>query len=178
MARVPLIQPNDRPELAALVSKISGSRGGRLLNIYRTLLHSPDVTEPWLNFLSALRFNTRLDGASIELAIIRVGIVNKTEYILRQHIPDYALQNGLTLEQTSALAAWESSKLFDDRQRALLAYVDAMTREIEVSDDVFSTLQSHYSAQQIVEVTVLVGAYNMHSRVVRALRIDLEQPKT
>ncbi len=33
----------------------------------------------------------------------------------------------------------------------------------------------HFDAQQILEVTVLAGAYNMHTRVTRALQLDVEQ---
>ena len=50
----------------------------------------------------------------------------------------------------------------------------AMTRDIEVPDAVFGKLKQHYSDAQIVELTVLIGAYNMHTRVGRALRIDPE----
>ncbi len=179
MARVQLIDPEDRPDLSELIAKITGARGGRLINIYRALLHSAPVTDAWLNFFSTLRRKTQLDGPTQELAIMRVGIVNKADYIVRQHAQNYALKAGLTMEQIDALSEWQSSKLFSDRHRALLAYVDAMTRDLEVPDDVFAALRSHYSEQQTVELSVLVGAYNMHSRVLKALRIDLEpaQPR-
>lgn len=172
MARVQLIDPRDRPDLSELVAKISGARGGRVINIYRALLNSAPVTDAWLNFLSALRRQTQLDGQTQELAIMRVGIVNKADYIVRQHVENYALEAGLTVEQIDALSEWRSSKLFSDRHRALLAYVDAMTRDLDVPDDVFAALRLHYSEQQIVELSVLVGAYNMHSRVLKALRIE------
>ena len=60
------------------------------------------------------------------------------------------------------------------RHVALLAYADAMTRDIDVSDAVFARLRSHYSERQTVELTMLIGAYNMHSRVLKALCIELE----
>jgi 4-carboxymuconolactone decarboxylase len=56
----------------------------------------------------------------------------------------------------------------------LLAYVDAMTRDIEVDDAVFHCLREHYSEREVVELTVVIGAYNLHTRVLRALRIDPE----
>lgn len=174
MARVSLIEPKDRPDLSDLIAKITGARGGRLINAYRMLLHSPQVTAAWLDFMSAVRRKTRLDGQTTELAIMRVAILNGVDYILRQHAPAYAIEAGLTVEQIGALADWHSSRLFSDRHRAMLAYVDAMTRDIEVPDAVFAALRSHYDEQQVVELSVLVGAYNMHSRVMKALRIDPE----
>ena len=41
MARVPLIEEKEHPELSELIGKIRGARGGRLINIYRLMLHSP-----------------------------------------------------------------------------------------------------------------------------------------
>ena len=49
-----------------------------------------------------------------------------------------------------------------------------MTVDIEVDDAVFARLKQHYNDQQIVELTVLIGAYNMHTRVGRALRLDAD----
>ena len=43
MARVTLIEEREHLELAELIAKIRGKRGGRLLNLYRVLLHSPGL---------------------------------------------------------------------------------------------------------------------------------------
>lgn len=174
MARVSLIDADRHPELSGLVERIRGARGGRLLNIYRMLLHSPAVAGAWLDFNSAIRFGTALDGQTRELAVMRVAILNGVEYIVRAHATRYALQEGLTPAQMHALPDWRSSELFGTRHRALLAYVDAMTRDIEVDDTVFRSIRKHYGEREIVELTVLIGAYNMHTRVLKALRIDPE----
>jgi len=80
----------------------------------------------------------------------------------------------LTPEQVSAIANWEPSKLFSAQQRALLAYTDAMTREIDVPDTVFADLRKFFSERQIVELTMLIGAYNMLTRFLKALKVDPE----
>jgi alkylhydroperoxidase family enzyme len=56
----------------------------------------------------------------------------------------------------------------------VLAYVDAMTRDVEVPDAVFREMRAHFRERAAVELTVLVAAYNMHTRVLRALDIDPE----
>jgi alkylhydroperoxidase family enzyme len=106
--------------------------------------------------------------------VIRVAIVNDVEYVQRAHGPAYALKEGLTPEQVSAIANWEPSKLFSAQQRALLAYTDAMTREIDVPDTVFADLRKFFSQRQIVELTMLIGAYNMLTRFLKALQVDPE----
>lgn len=175
MARVSLIDEGNHPELSDLIAKIRAARG-RLLNIYRMMLHSPPIAGAWLDFNQTVRYRTEVDGQSRELAVMRVAILNGVDYILRAHGPTYALKEGLTPAQVDALADWGSSVLFSDKQRALLAYVDAMTRDIDVPDAVFARLRKHYSERQTVELTMLIGAYNMHTRVLKALKIDPETP--
>ena len=173
MARVPLIDENDTA-LATLIAKLKGARRGKLLNLYRVLLNSPSIAEAWQIFNSAIRFNTALDAQARELAILRVSQLNGADYQFQIHATQYASEAGITPQQIAALDGDENSSLFQPAHRALLAYAEAMTTTIEVPDDVFDKLRHHYSPAQIVELTVLIGAYNMHTRVGRALRIDPE----
>lgn len=174
MARVSLIEEIDHPELTELIARIRGGRGGRLLNIYKMLLHSPAVAEAWLEQVSAVRWKTELDGRLREIVIIRIGMLNRVDYVIKAHVPAFAVKEGLTVEQCNALADWHNSTLFDERQRSVLAYTDAMTRDIQVPATVHAELKRHFSERQIVELTVLIGTYNMHTRVLQALEIDAE----
>jgi 4-carboxymuconolactone decarboxylase len=174
MARVPLIEENNHPELADSIAKIKGARGGRLINIYRLMLHSPALANVWFDLNQAVRYGTAIDGKSRELAVLRVAILNDVEYVQRAHGPAYALKEGLTPEQVEAVANWQPSKLFTEQQRALLAYTDAMTREIAVPDGVFAEVRKHFSERQTVELTMLIGAYNMLTRFLKALQVDPE----
>jgi len=176
MARVPLIEETKHPELAESIAKIKGARGGRLINIYRLMLHSPALANAWFDLNQAVRYGTEIDGQSRELAVIRVAILNGVEYVQRAHGPAYALKEGLTPEQIAALSDWRASQLFNAQQRALLAYTDAITEKIEVTDDVFNNARKHFSERQIVELTMLIGAYNMLTRFLKALKVDPEPP--
>lgn len=176
MARVALIDENNCPELADSIAKIKGARGGRLINIYRLMLQSPALANAWFELNQAVRYGTEIDGQSRELVVIRVAILNDVEYVQRAHGPAYALKEGLTPEQVAAIGNWQSSKLFSARQRALLAYTDAMTRDIDVADEIFSEARAYFSERQIVELTMLIGAYNMLTRFLKALQVDPEPP--
>jgi alkylhydroperoxidase family enzyme len=174
MARVPLVEEREHPELADSIAKIKGARGGRLINIYRLMLHSPALANAWFDLNQAVRYGTEIDGQCRELAVIRVAILNDVEYVQRAHGPAYALKEGLTPEQVGAIANWQPSTLFSERQRALLAYADAMTGDIDVPDAVFAEVRKHFSERQTVELTMLIGAYNMLTRFLKALKVDPE----
>ena len=174
VARVSLIDEKDHPELAEPIAKIKGARGGRLINIYRLMLHSPALATAWFDLNQAVRYGTQIDGQSRELAVIRVAILNQVEYVQRAHGPAYALKEGLTPDQVTALGDWQSSNLFNEQQRALLTYTDAITRELEVSDGIFAEVRKHFSERQTVDLTMLIGAYNMLTRFLKALNVDPE----
>jgi 4-carboxymuconolactone decarboxylase len=178
MARVPLIQEQDHPEFAELIEKFRAGRRGRLINIYRMLLNSPALAESWFNHSNAVRWKTTLDGRLREIVIIRMGHLAKSQYVLRQHVPSLALADGMTIEECDALADWRPTTLFSARERAALAYTDTMTRDIEVPDAVFAEVARHFDPRQTVELTVLIGTYNMNARVLQALRLDLEPRPT
>lgn len=174
MARVTSIDEESRPELAALVARIRGERGGRLLNFYRALLHSPPLAATWMEFNNAVRRETTIEGRLRELVIMRVAILNGVDYVLDIHKARYAGPAGVAPGECDALADWASSTVFGARERAVLAYVDAMTRDVDVPDAVFGALREHFNEREAVELTVLVGAYNLHTRVLKALRVDPE----
>ncbi len=174
MARVPLIDPDDRPELAELAGRIRGKRRGNVINVYRTLLHSPPLAESWFDHINQVRWGTGLDGRLRELVIIRMGHLVGSAYVLRQHVPRLAEAEGVSRAECDALEDWSPSDFFDARERAALAFVDAMTVSPEVPDAAFDPLRDHFDDRGIVELGVMIAAYIAHSRLLQALEVDLE----
>jgi alkylhydroperoxidase family enzyme len=174
MARVSIIDDNTHPELSDLIERIRGARRGRLINVYKLLLHSPALAESWFQHNNAVRWKTALDGRLREMVIIRIGYVLAVPYIVRQHVPNLAIPEGLTPEECDALRDWEAFSHFGARDRAVLAYTDSMTRDIDVPDGIFENLRTFFDERQIVELTILIGTYNMHARVMCALKVDPE----
>lgn len=174
MARLPYIDPAAAPaELRPLIEQIERERGGRVLNLYRMLLHSPPIAAGWLKMGTAVRYQAKLDGRIRELAICAVARLNGAAYEYHHHAP-LARREGVSEAQLTALLDWRASDLFDDRERAALAYTEAMTRQIEVPDDTFATVREHFDEQETVELTATIAFYNLVSRFLVALRIDID----
>ena len=172
MARVSSIEENDHPELAGLIERLRSGRRGTLLNLYRLLLHSPDVAQTWFEHSNAIRWKTDVDGRLRELVIVRIGLLYNVDYILKQHVPNLTAPEGISAGECAALADWKVSTCFSERERAGLAYADAMSRDITVSNGIFAELAHHFSERQVVELTLLIGMFNMAARVMKALQID------
>lgn len=172
MARISLIDENTRPDLTELVAEIQKGRRGQLLNLYRLLLHTPDVAKAWFETSNAVRWKTGINGRLRELVIVRIGLIVNVDYIIKQHIPALTEPEGITALECAALQEWRSAACFSELERAALAFADAITREGTVSDEIFETIGHHFNERQIVELTILIGFFNMAARVMSALRID------
>ena len=169
MARLHYADPNDA-SVKALAERIIAERGS-LLHLYQMLMHSTPIAEGWLGYLTAVRHHAKLDDAIRELAIMRIAHLNHAPYEAQQHAP-IALRAGLNQAQLDALAAPElPHTLFDARQRAVLAYTDAMTVSIQVPDATFDAVHACFDATELVELTATIAAYNMVSRFLEALQI-------
>jgi alkylhydroperoxidase family enzyme len=97
-------------------------------------------------------------------------------YELQQHKP-MLLAEGFPLKKYNALTKWRSSKLFDDKERALLAYTDQVSKFGDVSDKVFKAMERHFNAQQIMELTFAIGSYYGTALIMNAMKIRLEKKK-
>lgn len=76
-----------------------------------------------------------------------------------------AHQAGLTEDEMKDLIDWESSERFDDQDKLVLGYADAISRTpVDVSDDLFASLQEHFSEEQLVELTAAIAWENWRAR--------------
>jgi len=168
MARISYADLDD-PVIAPEVARVVKERG-HVLTLYQMLLHSPPVAAGWLTFLTAVRQQCALSGRIRELVIMHVAVINGAQYEFDAHTP-FALEEGFSRAQLAALRAsqWDA---FDARERAALAYSDAMTRAVQVPDAVFDALRPYFDARELVELTATIAAYNLVSRFLEALEVD------
>jgi AhpD family alkylhydroperoxidase len=173
MARLPYAElaTLEDPASRALVDRIVAERGS-VLHLYQMLLHSPPLAQGWLAYLTAVRQQLQLPGALRELIIMRVANLNGAPYEAAQHAP-IALHEGLTQEQLDALQPDADLAALDDTQRALLALTDAMTRHIHFDAALVQRVRELLGERMTVEAVATCAAYNMVSRFLEALQIDI-----
>ncbi|GAA5232907.1 carboxymuconolactone decarboxylase family protein [Verticiella sediminum] len=169
--RLAPIAPGTRAALASQEARILASRG-RVSLLYQVLLHSPPVVEGWEALLTAIRQKTTVPADLRELIILRIAVLNRAPYEFEAHVP-HAEAAGLP----AAVVAWLRTPEgpppaeLTSAYAEVLAYTDAMTRDIEVPDAVYAPLAARHPEQTLLEITATVAAYNMVSRLLVALRI-------
>jgi alkylhydroperoxidase family enzyme len=163
-----------------LVNAIKSRRaGGKLLNLDRILLHSPNFTKGWNTMFAAIRNQLSLPGKLRELAIMQIGVLNKAEYEWAQHEGEF-LKAGGTREQLQALRSGAATgaadpKLFNDAEQMTLQLTREMTQQIKVSDATMKRARSLLPDSQVVELVGTIAGYNMVSRFAVATGLDIEE---
>lgn len=175
--RIPQV-PDAQLGPVEVVEAIRKRRGGSLLNLDRMLLNSPAFAVGWNGFLGAVRNALSLDAKLRELAICAVAVLNRAEYELLQHAPEWLAAGG-TQAQLERLqdydAALQDAALFDEAERAVLQLTLEMTCNIQVSNACFGRAQQALaSTQSLVELVGVIAAYNMVSRFLEALQVSPE----
>jgi 4-carboxymuconolactone decarboxylase len=168
MARLSYVTDNSE-----IANRIRHRRGGHLTPLDGMLLHSPPLADGWNSFFNAIRNQSTLPHDIRELAILRVAALNGARYEWEAHEP-IARRSGLDTEQIAVLREGGDTSVLTASQSASLAYTDAMTRNIQVPEPLFSTLYEHFDHRQIVELTATIGAYNLVSRFLVALEVGLD----
>jgi alkylhydroperoxidase family enzyme len=171
--RVPLVQDDTKDPDAQALFKELRARGTSPLNLHRVYSNAPKLARATLAVAQALRYDAIVSRADKELIILRATQLARGDYQFGQH-RRLAISCGITEEQIESLPKWRASKLFSDRQRAVLAFADAMASPDGVDDATFDAMKAYYSNQEIVELTMNAAYYVFSSQVGRTLRITGE----
>jgi 4-carboxymuconolactone decarboxylase len=167
----PLPQPLD-PSLQEMFDK-RRAMGGAIINLTLTTGHAPKFARASAAMAFAIRFDTSTPRRLIELVIFRTAQIVGSDYELNQHRPLMKMC-GYSDQHIAEVADWRRSTSFDDKQRALLGYVEQMANGGNVDDSTFADLSRFFTPQQIIEISYTVGSYYSTGLLTKALKIQLE----
>lgn len=171
--RVPLVQDDTPDPDAQALFKELRARGTAPLNLHRVYGNAPKLARTSLAVAQALRYDAVVSRFDKELIILRATQLARGDYPFGQHVR-LAISCGITAEQIESLPRWRDSKLFSDRQRAVLAFADAMVSPDGVDDATFDAMKAFFTNQEIVELTMNAAFYSASSQISRTLRITAE----
>ena len=118
-----------------------------------------------------------LAPALIELARLRASQINGCAYCLEEHA-QRSRRLGVPESQLNTLAAWQESTAFSERERAALAWTDALTLVAgeHVPDAVWAAVRPHFTEREILELSMAIVEINAWNRLAVAFRIPPEFP--
>jgi AhpD family alkylhydroperoxidase len=137
------------------------------MNYYQA---APDT----LNALIALEKQIQASGLEqslIELVKTRASQINGCAYCINMHTAD-ARKNGESEARLYLLNAWRESPVYTDRERAALAWTEAVTliSETHAPDNLYEEVRKHFSEAETVNLTMLIATINAWNRIAISFR--------
>jgi len=172
VSRLPPLPQLLDPTLQEMFDK-RRAMGGSVINLVLTLGHAPKFAKALGDEAFTIRFDAVTPRSLRELAIFRTAEIVGSNYELNQHTPMMKMC-GFSGEQIAQVATWQTSNLFDDKQRALLSYVEQVAHGGNVDDATFDNFAKFFTPQEIVEITFTVGSYYSYGLFIKALKIEVE----
>jgi AhpD family alkylhydroperoxidase len=136
-------------------------------------LDYPKIAPAAFEALLALEkyLHSALDPKLTHLLKLRASQINGCAYCVDMHARDARLA-GVPERKLHSLAAFEESPLFDEREKAALAWTESLTRvsETHAPDAAWERLRAHFAEKELADLTWVVAAINAWNRVAIAFR--------
>jgi alkylhydroperoxidase family enzyme len=136
---------------------------------------APDILQHAVDGFALYRNPARrIDPVLRELGQTRAGWVKGSQFVFSQHCK--SLRGlGVAEDKIAAVASWAVSDLFDETERAVLAYADCLSGAGgRTPEEVFAKLRTFWDDEQILEFTYITCLYDMHAVMSRALRLEFD----
>ncbi|KAF2418901.1 4-carboxymuconolactone decarboxylase family protein [Tothia fuscella] len=168
---------NDLTDQAFLerILKARGKHGLSPLDL--SLLHSPTFFKGFMQFFTSIRTKSTLPEDIMELAMCRVGALNGAAFEWMHHMP-LLKKAGVSEEGIETVrtvmpnyVGTNGEKGLSKRLWTVMRYVDAMTKDVKVSDEVFEGVRAMLDERQMVELTLTCAGYNAVSRFLLAMDV-------
>lgn len=131
------------------------------LNYYNTV---PEATNAVLNLENYVK-ECGIDPQLLHLIKLRASQINGCAFCIDMHTKE-AKKDGETEQRLYLLSAWRESPLYTEKERAVMAWTEAITKLPEhlVSDELYENLKQHYTEEDIVKITLAINMINFWNR--------------
>ena len=133
---------------------------------------APDLVNLLIDFGTRIN-QAGLEHSLVELVKIRASQINGCAICLTMHTRD-ARKHGETEERIYMLNAWHETSLYSERERAALAWTEALTRltESHAPDDVYQAVKAQFTDKELVTLTLMITVINSFNRLGVGFRVD------
>jgi AhpD family alkylhydroperoxidase len=136
---------------------------------------APQLMKQWMGV--SLAVQDSLEPSLIELVKIRASILNACANCINMHTAE-ARAKGETEQRIYLLAAWHEAPIYTPRERAALAWTDALTRlsEGHTQQAAKDGLEAHFTPEEQVKLTLMINIINGWNRLAVGFDLWFEQP--
>jgi AhpD family alkylhydroperoxidase len=138
---------------------------------------APEAMKPWIALSDAV--NGALEHSLVELVKMRSSILNGCANCINMHAAD-AREGGESEQRLYLLAAWREAPCYTDRERAALAWTDALTTLAQghTHEAAHAALAEQFTEEERVKLTLLINVINGWNRLAVGFGLWIETPAT
>jgi AhpD family alkylhydroperoxidase len=127
---------------------------------------APELMKQWQQAMAQLAAGARFDPTITELVKLRASQINGCANCLNLHAVE-AREQGETEQRIYLLGAWREAPCYSPRERAALAWTDALTRLSEEPDraSAYRDVQAQFTEEEQVKLTVTINIINGYNRI-------------
>lgn len=169
--RIPLLDPKDMtPEQRKSYENNPTAR----TNIARLLGQAPTLAPQVAAFNMVMAKEITVPPLEREIVTLAVLHLDRGEYEWAQHL-EVAKFMGIPSAKVEAIAADRfGDPIFNDRERALLAFTRQVVKTVRVDDFAFNAVAAFYTPRQIVETILVISNYMMILRVTEVAELPID----
>jgi AhpD family alkylhydroperoxidase len=140
---------------------------------------APQATRFFSQAGQYLRTATTLEPTVLHLVFMRASQMNGCAFCLAMHWRE-AKEDGISDDRLHGLSAWREAPWYSDRERAALAWTEAVTDVMHshVPDDVYIQARTAFSERELVDLTLAVNVINSWNRFAIAFRTPPESAES
>lgn len=172
MPRLPVLPLEEMPEKTRKMI-VGGKSELSVLNINKMMAHAENSARHFMRLGNSLLTQAKLDARLRELAILRIAKLCNSKYEWHQH-EILARQVGVPEEQIDSLRLDGDRSVFNHQELAVLRYTEEITTNVKSSTEAFEELAKFLSHQELVELTLSIGFYNMVARFLENTEVEIE----
>ena len=146
--------------------------GGRVFNVFGTLIHHPDLLRRWLVFANHVLGKSTIEVRQREVLILRTAKLVDSEYEWGQHVV-IAKEAGFNDDEIQAIGT--SGDGLDQVEQLLCDVADELTRDKVLSADVWAKLNEHFDTRQVMDIVFTVGQYTMLAMALNTFGVQLDE---
>jgi uncharacterized peroxidase-related enzyme len=145
---------------------------GRMPNVFGVVARFPAALKALIQFYDTVLSKGKIEAKYKELAYLKTSIINECQYWTLAHTAS-AKQAGVTDQQIQELGFNRRSEVFDEKEKNTIRFADIVTRGASAVDPVvLEYVGKHYSEDEIVELTMVIGLANLVNRINDTLQIE------
>tara|TARA_Y100000815_G_scaffold259979_1_gene270875 strand:+ start:312 stop:860 length:549 start_codon:yes stop_codon:yes gene_type:complete len=146
--------------------------GGRVFNVFGTLIHHPDLLRRWLVFANHVLGKSTIKVREREVLILRTAKLVNSEYEWGQHV---VIAREAGLEDREIRAIGSNGDGLGELEKLLCDAADELISDKMLSADIWGKLNELFDTRQVMDIVFTVGQYTMLAMALNTFGVQLDE---